>query len=145
MWGLAWGTVLGAIGTIFWAFVMFRHLGVSPLPGVFFRAWFRGFIIGAIAGIAFSALLAAIERRRSVGDLSITRLAFWGGIGAMLFAVPSMFLWARPGSVPIPFGGLLIFASVFGALGAGSATVTLMAARRGVALPRETRLGALSG
>ena len=37
---------------------------------------------GLVAGAAFAILLAGAERRRAVADLSVSRAALWGALGA---------------------------------------------------------------
>ena|ERR1019366_9727141 len=137
MWGAAWGTVLALLNIVVWVTIV-RHWPVHQTLALSLLAqWIFGFSIGLVAGIAFGVLLGVVERRRSVGGLSVPRTALWGAIASALFAVPSIFLWPGPRSVPIPIGALLLSAAVVGVLGAGSAAVTLIAAQHAKALPGE--------
>ena len=75
MWGVAWagaGTVLA---------VVTRFRADAPFPLVFG-------VLGFIAGIIFSALLALIEGGRRLDQMSLPRFAAWGAMGGLVLSVP---------------------------------------------------------
>jgi len=78
--------------------------------------------IGFLAGITFSAVLAAFEGRRSFDRMSLPRFAGWGAVGGLLLS--GVFAWAAG------LGGeWLVLGPVFALAGAGSAAGTLALAR----------------
>lgn len=88
-------------------------------------------VAGAVSGAIFAVILALAERNRTLGTLSIRRLAIWGGIGSSL--VPATFLtleafWFTHGSW---WSGATVVVAVAAALGAASAAATLKLASRG--------------
>jgi hypothetical protein len=84
---------------------------------------------GAISGAVFALALVAAERKRSVAELSMLRVAIWGALGALgLPAGYSVFILMTSSVTPlISFAFLGVVSSV---LGAGSAVLTLALARR---------------
>jgi hypothetical protein len=104
---------------------------------------------GAMNGIAFGVFLMLAERHRTLEQLSRTRVALWGGIGAALFpavlfllivAIPGFNLLG-PGVAHAGFGQFLTSCLINGILGAAVATTHLSLARRlpaGVSRPQLT-------
>ncbi|NNM06578.1 MAG: hypothetical protein HKO65_15905, partial [Gemmatimonadetes bacterium] len=43
----------------------------------------NGAVIGLIAGGTFALILGVVERKRTLADLSLKRVALWGGMGGM--------------------------------------------------------------
>ena len=91
--------IRGVIGTgLTWAFgwaglfglVLLIMAGFDLLEGWDFgytlRALFGVGTAGFIAGGAFGVLLSILERRTKLEDLSLWRIAMWGGIGGLAFA-----------------------------------------------------------
>jgi ABC-type lipoprotein release transport system permease subunit len=39
-------------------------------------------LVGLVSGVGFGILLSLTERRKSIGDLSLSRTALWGFVGA---------------------------------------------------------------
>ena len=77
-------------------------------------------------GVVFSGFLAIAARRRSFDKLSLPRFAAMGAVGGLLlFGVLAANAW-HAWSVPIALANLAIFL----VLGSGSATASLVLARR---------------
>lgn len=82
-------------------------------------------LLGFLAGLTFSGVLALTEGRRRFDQMSLPRFAAWGALGGALFS--ALF-------VPVAglgLGGLAILAPVLGLAGAGCAAGTLALARMG--------------
>ena len=73
--------------------------------------------VGFLSGLGFAALLFVRERRRTIHELSLGRVALWGFLGAA--------------AIPALMGADVGEGWVAGTLGAISAACTLAAARRG--------------
>ncbi len=90
---------------------------------------------GGLSGTAVAAVLAAAERRRTLGDLSPARTAAWGALGSMSVPTALVLLDLSRGSVT---AGLydwrppLVVLAVSAVLGAACAAATLALARRPV-------------
>jgi len=113
--GLTWGAAWFAVGMVLLAIVGL-HAADVPFP------LFFGFL-GFIAGVAFSAILGVVGRRRRFDEMSLPAFAGWGALGGALLA----------GGVNLaagPSGSFLGLAGLFAAAGAVSATGTLALARR---------------
>jgi len=81
-------------------------------------------LLGFLAGVAFSGVLAITEGRRSFDQMSLPRFAAWGAAGGLLLAVgmAAVIGWAQ----------LPVLATVFALSGAGSAAGSLALARKAV-------------
>lgn len=75
--------------------------------------------LGAMGGAVFGGVLALSERRRSVLQLSLPRMALWGGIAGA--AVPLL--------LGKPLGNLAVFAPLGALLSSGSLLLARRAAR----------------
>ena len=128
VWGLAWGLLGLALGTVM-SLPGVLHLPplsqlVSRLAGttVGWGIW------GVASGVSFGAALMLAEGRRSLSELSTTRVGLWGAIGGL--SMPILFtvagLVSRPGALRIIPG----FALAGATLGAASAMSMLWLARR---------------
>ena len=107
-WAIGWAGFSAVVGAIFGAYSVPR----LALVGAF---------TGLIAGGAFAVILSITERRRRLEDLSLWRMALWGGLGGFLVAA------AFSGS-----GGLIWdFVATMAFLGAVSSAGTVAVARRG--------------
>jgi hypothetical protein len=73
---------------------------------------------GFVAGSVFGVLLSVLERHTKLEDLSFRRIAVWGGIGGLAFAVTLGPAYLQP----------VIF---FTLMGVGSATGAVALAKRG--------------
>lgn len=155
---MIWHRIRGVLGiSIVWAFAwlplavglgLYRYWRDAPILHALPRtlghflshmanAVGLGMLAGAVSGAIFAVILALAERNRTLSDLSIRRLAIWGGIGASL--VPAAFLtleafWFTHGNW---WSGATVFLAVAAALGAASAAATLKLASRG----SQARLG----
>jgi len=112
-WGVSWALIGTAVGiTIGIVDPDSIDPGESPLMvGALVG------IVGFISGAAFSTLLAIAERRKTLRDLSLTRVALWGMLGSA--ALPLLTTMNnRVMLVTCP-------------LGIAFATVSLLIARRG--------------
>ena len=116
-WAVGWAGVTIALNLL--GGVPLHFIGQIALSGVV-----RGFI----AGGAFAVILSIAERHHTLEDLSLRRVALWGGIGGSL-----LFVLALPFLLPlgIPLGSLLVPLAINGLLGAGFASGSVALARRG--------------
>ncbi len=91
-----------------------------------------GMSIGFTAGISFAVILSIAERRKTLDQLSLRRVALWGGIGGMALMLFAMAL--KIGAGESQFGQVLTFylpVLVFnGLIGAGFASVSVALARQ---------------
>lgn len=110
-WALAWGGagVLMAVITGFTADV--------PFPLLFA-------LLGFIAGVIFSAVLALTAGRRSFDQMSLPRFATWGAIGGIVMSA----FFVRVAS--LEWGDLLMVGATFALASAVCATGSLALARR---------------
>jgi hypothetical protein len=114
-WAAAWfgaGIVLGVV-TGFDADV--------PFPLLFA-------LLGFIAGVIFSGLLALTEGRRRFDEMSLSRFAGWGGLGGLLLS--GLFLIATSLGGENLWGEMLGLAPTFALAGAICAAGSLAVARR---------------
>jgi len=110
-WALAWGGagVVMAVVTGFTADV--------PFP-LFFA------LLGFIAGVIFSAILALTAGRRSFDQMSLPRFATWGAVGGTVMAA----FFARAAS--LDWADVVVVAPTFALASAVCATGSLALARR---------------
>lgn len=97
---------------------------------LFVTAWT---VWGALSGAAFAVVLALTERRRTIENLSTSRIAIWGALGAV--ALPLLLTAIDVVRTPVGLRGYswrfpLLILAVSAALGAACATATLALARR---------------
>lgn len=86
---------------------------------------------GALSGAIFAVVLAIAERRHTLAELSLARVAAWGAIGSL--ALPGAFTIADVMQTTFPYAQwrfVLIVLGIAAALGAGCAAGTLALARR---------------
>lgn len=117
VWAMAW---LGA-GLVL---LLVVGVGAADVPFSLFFA-----LLGFLSGVAFSAILGIVERRRRFDQMSLPRFAVWGGVGGLLLSVVlSAFLGA---------GDFPVLAPIFTLSGAACAAGSLALARMatGRALP----------
>lgn len=121
-WGLAWGGagVVLAVVTGFTADV--------PFP-LFFA------MLGFIAGVIFSAILALTAGRRRFDQMSLPRFAAWGAVGGVVMSA----FFARAAS--LGWDDLLMVGTTFALASVVCATGSLALARRATrgALPGASR------
>lgn len=94
---------------------------------------------GAAMGLAFSVVILAAERRRTLADLSSRRLASWGFVAGAVVPMGIATLAELTGrsSIATNLRSGVIFAGICGALGAALAVASLRAARRSPISPAE--------
>jgi len=94
-------------------------LGGTSLTGLALTGGF----LGLIGGGAFAVILSIAERRHSLGDLSLWRMALWGGIGGA-FVAGATNLIGGSGGLIWPFVGTVAL------IGAVASTGTVAVAQR---------------
>jgi hypothetical protein len=113
--GLTWGVAWASVGSIpRWV------LGVNadaPFPIILG-------VLGLLAGITVSAVLALSEGRRRFDQLSLPRFAAWGAVGGL--ALSGLFGWAAS----LGWADLMLVAPAFAAACAVCASGSLALARR---------------
>jgi hypothetical protein len=114
--GLAWGLAWGGAGIVM--AVVTRFTADVPFP-LFFA------LLGFIAGVIFSVILALTAGRRSFDQMSLPRFATWGAVGGLAMSA----FFARAAS--LDWGDLLMVASIFVIASAVCAAGSLALARRG--------------
>ncbi len=113
--GLTWAIAWFGAGLILLLVVGFGAADV-PFP--------LGFgLLGFLAGVMFSGVLAIVEGRRRFDQMSLPRFAAWGGIGGLLLSGIFVLAAALGGEA------LLVLGPVFALAGAGSAAGSLALAR----------------
>jgi hypothetical protein len=80
-------------------------------------------LLGFLAGVTFSLVLAAAGRRQRLEQLSLARFAGWGALGGLVFSGAFALVAGLGGAFPA-------VGAVFALAGAGSAAGTFALARR---------------
>ncbi|MGI9629282.1 MAG: hypothetical protein ACR2QM_20835 [Longimicrobiales bacterium] len=111
-----WGAGWWGVGFVGWATGLFPTALAFAIPTASVLA-----TVGAIAGAGFATLLGATERDRTLGQLSLSRMATWGALGGAAIGLPMAI-----GMAPVAFLGTSVFVAV---LGATSATATVALAK----------------
>ena len=75
--GFTWGAAWSGAGIVLAVVTRFR--ADAPFPLVFG-------VLGFIAGVIFSALLALTEGGRTLDQMSLPRFAGWGAMGGLLLS-----------------------------------------------------------
>src|SRR6266513_5102533 len=114
--GFTWAAAWSAAGFVLAVVTRFR--ADAPFPLVFG-------VLGFIAGVIFSALLALIEGGRTLDQMSLPRFAGWGAMGGLLLSA----LFARAAS--LGWGDVLALAPTLAVASAVCASGSLAMARRG--------------
>ncbi len=113
--GFTWGAAWSGAGIVLAVVTRFR--ADEPFPLVFG-------VLGFIAGVIFSALLALTEGRRRLDQVSLPRFAGWGAMGGLLLSA----LFAMAAS--LGWGDVLAVAPTFALACAVCASGSLAMARR---------------
>ena len=113
--GITWGVAWAGAGTVLAVVTRFR--ADAPFPLVFG-------VLGFIAGVIFSAVLALTERGRTLDQMSLPRFAGWGAMGGVLLSA----FFARVASLGA--GDVLAVAPTFAVACAVCASGSLAMARR---------------
>ena len=89
---------------------------------------FTGLVLGFVAGGSFASVLSIAERRHTLADLSLWRVALWGGIGGSLLILVAVSFAALVGA---SIGSGVVGGIVgFFLLGAGCASGSVALAKR---------------
>ncbi|HZI42091.1 MAG TPA: hypothetical protein VFD67_10325 [Gemmatimonadaceae bacterium] len=115
--GFIWGAAWSAVGLIPRWLLGFNP--DAPFPIIFG-------VLGFIAGVTFSGLLALTEGRRSFDQMSLPRFAGWGAVGGLLLSA----VFAKAAS--LGWGDVLAVAPTFALASAVCASGSLAVARRAV-------------
>lgn len=115
--GFTWGAAWAGAGFVLAVVTRFR--ADAPFPLVFG-------VLGFIAGIIFSAVLALTEGSRRLDQVSLPRFAGWGVMGGLLLSA----LFAKAAS--LGWGDVLVVAPTFALASAVCASGSLAMARRAV-------------
>ena len=131
-WALAWaagGLAIGAASVLLpWLpWDRFFRVFDAPLPALA--------IPGFIGGTLFSTVLGIAGRGRSIDEISVGRVAAWGAVGGLLLSlVPAALVLVGLATITAGGAGVwgltLMIAPPLIALGAASASGTLLLARR---------------
>ena len=113
--GLTWGAAWAAAGTVL--AVVTRFKADAPFPLIFA-------VLGFIAGVIFSAILALTESRRGFDQMSLPRFAVWGATGGLLLSA----VFSKAAS--LGWGDVLVIAPTFAVACAACASGSLALARR---------------
>lgn len=113
--GFTWALAWSAVGLVpRWVLGMD---GDAPFPIIFG-------VIGFLAGVIFSVVLALTEGRRRFDQMSMPRFAGWGAVGGVLLSG----VWTRIASLEL--GDVLMIVPTFAAASAACAAGSLALARR---------------
>jgi peptidoglycan/LPS O-acetylase OafA/YrhL len=115
--GFAWGAAWSGAGFVL--AVVTRFQADAPFPLIFG-------VLGFVAGVIFSALLALVEGRRRLDEISLRRVAGWGAMGGLLLSA----VFAKAAS--LDWGDVLAIAPTFALASAVCASGSLALARRAV-------------
>src|SRR5215213_7972972 len=96
--GFTWGAAWSGAGIVLAVLTRFR--ADAPFPLIFG-------VLGFVAGVVFSALLALTEGRRRIDQMSLPRFAAWGSMGGVLLSA----LFARAAS--LGWGDVLVIVPTF--------------------------------
>ena len=113
--GFTWGAAWSVAGFVVAA--AFRFQADAPFPLIFG-------VLGFIAGVMFSALLALTERRTRFDQMSLPRFAGWGAVGGVLLSA----VFAKAAS--LGWGDVLAIVPTFALASAVCASGSLAIARR---------------
>jgi hypothetical protein len=132
--GLTWGAGLGVVGSAI------GLLGFLTGDGFVTALALTGAFVGFVAGSSFGTILSLTEGGRGLADLSLKRVALWGGLGGALVACATNLIGG---------GGLVwdfvVTLTVLGAgLSSGSVAMAKRAHRKELSMG-EDELPALEG
>lgn len=117
--GVAWGAAWAAAGFVLNVVTGFK--ADAPFPLIFG-------VLGFIAGVIFSTVLAFTDGRRRFDQLSLPRFAGWGAAGGLLLAA----VFAKAAS--LDWGDVLAIVPTFALASAACASASLALARRAARL-----------
>ena len=117
--GLTWAVAWLGVG------VAFGLLAFSFEPSALVFNALASAAAGFVGGATFSVLLGIADGRRRFDQLSLPRFACWGALGGLLVGGVQLAIFAAIGRPPDP----LVFLTLQGLIGSGSAAGTLALAR----------------
>jgi hypothetical protein len=132
IWGIAWAVV----GALFGLFEFFR----SPPESSYFLALRLDLtepmtvlgIAGFLAGATFASVMSRLDRGASLQRLSLPRVAVWGAVGGLGFAIAlGALVVGEVGLIAALWPRAAIWTTVAAACGALSAAGSLAIARQG--------------
>jgi hypothetical protein len=87
--GMTWGVLWAVIGLALGLIIGHLRPGdIGPGEGLGKVAVVFG-LLGLCSGLSFAGILSVAERRRTIHELSLGRVALWGSVGAA--ALPLLF------------------------------------------------------
>ena len=119
--GLTWALAWFGAGLVL---LLIVGVGAADVP---FPIGFG--VFGFFAGVTFSGVLAVVEGRRRLDQMSLPRFAGWGAVGGLLLCGIFVTVTALAGETT-PLRHLSVLAPVFSLAGAGSSAGVLALARR---------------
>lgn len=122
--GLTWAAAWGVLGLVM---VLGIRLATGSRPDPPFPLMCGAF--GGVAGVLFAGLLALIEGRRRLDQLSLPRCAASGAAVGLLLSTAFVLAVARAGNAAF-MGNLVWLGPTFAAATAGSAAGSLALARK---------------
>lgn len=133
LWAAVWGATGLAIGLGIWLRFVGAETSLPDLLGAGVAYALPFALQGGLWGLVFALLLARGERGRSFDDLTVRNVAVLGLIGGAVAGL----IYAGLGGLAIEMNVLhfVTYAALFGTLGAGTAGMSLVAARRGLLAP----------
>lgn len=119
-WAVGWGVAFAGL-----------RIGLGFPYGNLLEAAVNGMILGFIGGSSFAVILSIAEHRRTLDQLSLRRVALWGGVGgmALLLCFSPMVFGAGP-LLGKMLPSYLVQLALHGLLGAGFASGSVALARR---------------
>jgi hypothetical protein len=115
--GVTWGVLWAAIGLVLGVILgVVRPEDIDPGEGPGKIASVLG-LVGFLSGLGFAGLFSLAERRRTIHELSLGRVALWGLLGAA--------------AIPLLTGADASVGFITGPMGAVFAATSVAAARRG--------------
>ena len=124
--GVTWGFMWFAAGIILMLVVLLLtgNTGADvPYP--------VGFgLLGFLAGVTFSGVIALGEGHCRFDEMSLPRFATWGGVGGLSFSVLFVFAVATFGEGAAFIENLVFLGPLFAVIGAGCASILLILARK---------------
>lgn len=139
LWTIGW-TVLGALAFLVGPLVLSRddYVPLRYVPGILAQGAVLWAVWGAVSGAVFALLLAIAERRRTIADLRMSRVALWGAIGGVVIPLGITAVAGRHGMGQGLLLGVGILGTISALLGALCSTGTLWLVRRGERAPAAT-------
>jgi hypothetical protein len=130
-----WGAGLGVVGSAVASLGFFTGHGF--VTGIALTGAFMGFVVGGASGI----IISLSERHKGLEDLSLKRVALWGGLAGALAACATNLL----GGGGIIWGFVVTLTLLGSGLSSGSVAIAKRAHRKELAEGDEESFAALKG